>query len=142
MKLNRFTLLVAILLFATLAAVAQQASLEPSASKLQRHVSYLASDALDGRRTGTAGADEAARYIAGEFARLRLKRGVARYLQPFPYVSGVNLGPDNVFSFGRYSTNEASLQVGVDWLPLAFSANGKVAGGIVFAGFSLTAAEL
>jgi aminopeptidase YwaD len=139
---KRITALLTALLVAAVTVVAQQAALEPSASKLQQHVSYLASDELDGRRTGTAGADEAARYIAGEFARLRLKPGVARFLQPFPYVAGVNLGPDNVLSFGRYSTNENSLQVGVDWLPLAFSANGKVAGGIVFAGFSLTAAEL
>ncbi len=71
----------------------------PSAAKLQQHVSYLASDALDGRRTGTEGATDAARYIAGEFARLGLRpatsgpatrRGsqiMARYLQSFPYVS-------------------------------------------------------
>ena len=142
MKLNRFTLLVATLLLTTLAAVAQQAPLEPSASNLQKHISYLASDELDGRRTGTAGADEAARYVAGEFARLRLKPGVARYLQPFPYVAGVSLGPNNVLSFGRYSTKENSLQPGTDWLPLAFSANGKVAAGIVFAGYGLTVAEL
>ena len=142
MKLNRFTLLVATLLLTTLAAVAQQAPLEPSASNLQKHISYLASDELDGRRTGTAGADEAARYVAGEFARLRLKPGVARYLQPFPYVAGVSLGPNNVLSFGRYSTKENSLQPGTDWLPLAFSANGKVAARIVFAGYGLTVAEL
>jgi Zn-dependent M28 family amino/carboxypeptidase len=149
MKKNVIALSLALAITAVV-AVAQQAPLEPSASKLQKHVSYLASDELDGRRTGTKGADEAARYIAAEFARLGLRPGgnqkrneaTARYLQPFPYVAGVNLGPDNVLSFGRYSTNESFLQAGVDWLPLAFSANGKVAGGIVFAGFGLTAAEL
>src|SRR5215207_619742 len=72
MKIKRFTALVAAFLLTTFAAVAQQ-SLEPSAEKLQQHVSYLASDALDGRRTGTAGADDAARYIAGEFERLGLR---------------------------------------------------------------------
>jgi len=155
MKKNVFLLLVALLISAV-GVAAQQAELEPSALKLQQHVSYLASDALDGRRTGTAGADEAARYVAGEFARLGLRPGgtvnaakaskvseaTARYLQPFPYVAGVNLGPDNVLSFGRYAATENSIQVGVDWLPLAFSANGRVAAGIVFGGFGLTAAEL
>ena len=60
MKLKRTSILIAVLLFASLLAPAQQ-TLEPSASRLQQHVSYLASDALEGRRTGTAGANDAAR---------------------------------------------------------------------------------
>ncbi len=137
MKARRFLFPIATLLLATFAAVAQQSELEPSAAKLQQHVSYLASDALDGRRTGTAGANEAAKYIAGEFERLGLRPGVAQYLQTFPYVSGVTLGPGNVLS-----TSNGSFQVGNDWVPLAYSANGKVTGEIVFAGYGLTAAEL
>src|ERR1044071_4020858 len=104
MKHKRFTLLVITLLVTSLPAVAQQAELVPSAAKLQQHISYLASDALDGRRTGTPGANDAARYIAGEFERLGLNPGngvrdgsrrrdlMARYLQTFPYVAGVELG--------------------------------------------------
>lgn len=149
MKLKRFSLLVVALLFTTIAAFAQQAELEPSAAKVQQHVSYLASDALDGRRTGTAGANDAARYIAGEFSRLGLRPGdtttaarrrrevMAQYLQSFPYVAGVTLGPQNLLSVGSNS-----LVVGNEWVPLAYSANGNVTGGIVFAGFGLTASEL
>src|SRR5215216_8090485 len=123
MKTNRFTILAAALLLSSLAVVAQQQALEPSASRLQKHVSYLASDALDGRRTGTPGANDAARYIAGEFSRLGLRPATrdakaARYLQSFPYVAGVELGNGNVFAFGPYpGTNDSSLQVSVDWLP-------------------------
>src|ERR1044072_9632212 len=107
MKIKRVTSLIAGLLLATVASVAQQAELDPSAAKLQQHVSYLASDALDGRRTGTSGANDAARYIAGEFERLGLNPGngsrdasrrrdlMARYLQPFPYVAGAELGKEN-----------------------------------------------
>src|SRR5438874_3165303 len=111
MKLDRFTLLLAPLLLTTLAAIAQQQDLEPSAARLQQHVTYLASDALEGRRTGTAGANEAARYIAAEFSRLglrpanltakgsrKLSADTARYLQTFPYVAGVELGKGNVFT--------------------------------------------
>src|ERR1043166_10016418 len=65
MKANRVFNLIATLLTAV-AVVAQEAS------RLQQDVSYLASDALDGRRTGTAGANAAARYIAGEFERAGL----------------------------------------------------------------------
>ena len=156
MKRNVGAVLFAVLIAAVGIAVAQQAELEPSAARLQQHITYLASDALEGRRTGTAGANDAARYIAGEFARAGLKAPgnpnaakarklsaeMARYLQTFPYVAGVNLGAENVLSFGRYSTKENSLQASVDWLPLAYSANGKIAGGILFAGYGLTAAEL
>ena len=56
MKIKRFTSLIAVLALATFVGIAQQSTVEPSAEKLQKHVSYLASDALDGRRTGTAGA--------------------------------------------------------------------------------------
>src|SRR5262245_55464157 len=124
MKINRLTILLATLLTA-IAAVAQQGDLDPSPSKLQQHVSYLASDALDGRRTGTAGANDAARYIAGEFSRAGLMPGngkaarkpraiIASYLQTFPYVGRVELGKDNVFSIRGGETFRA----GEDWMPL------------------------
>ena len=137
MKAKRFLFPIATLLLATFAAVAQQSELDPSAAKLQQHVSHLASDALDGRRTGTNGANEAAKYIADEFERLGLRPGIAQYRQTFPYISGVTLGPGN-----SLSTNKASLQVGNDWVPLAYSANGKVSGELVFAGYGLTATEM
>src|ERR1044072_2348933 len=148
MKIKRVTAVIAGLLLATVASVAQQAELDPSAAKLQQHVSYLASDALDGRRTGTAGANDAARYIAGEFERLGLRPGdsadaprrrdkMALYLQTFPYVAGVNLGPQNLLAVGSNT-----FLVGNEWVPLAYSANGKVSTGIVFAGFGITASEL
>src|SRR6185436_10653493 len=132
MKLRRFAIVVAASLFTTFVAVAQQAELEPSAAKLQQHISYLASDALDGRRTGTNGANDAARYIAGEFERLGLHPGngaearrrrdlMAKYLQTFPYVAGVELGKGNRFTYAI----DSSLQPNVDWIPLAFSANAK-----------------
>ncbi len=148
MKLKRFTLVIVALLFTTLAVVAQQAELVPSAAKLQQHVSYLASDALDGRRTGTAGANDAARYIAGEFSRLGLHPGneaparrrremMAQYLQTFPYIAGVELGKENSFAFGS-----EKLQPSIDWSPLAFSANAKTEGGLVFVGYGITATEM
>ena len=61
---------------------------------LRRHIEYLASDKLEGRRTGTAGATAAAAYISNQFAKLHLKpgsrstSGKADYLQPFPYGKG------------------------------------------------------
>lgn len=148
MTTKRF-LLISVLLLASTVAVAQSQD-EPSASRLQQHVSYLASAALDGRRTGTAGANDAARYIAGEFARLGLKPGMggagskpsrmmARYLQQFPYIAGIELGKQNEIVIGPTSQR---LVVREDWMPLSFSTNANVSGSIVFVGYGIKAPEL
>ena len=139
---------ICVLLLVSAVALAQSAN-EPSVAKLQQHVSYLASDALDGRRTGTAGATDAARYIAGEFARLGLRpaasgpatrRGsqvMARYLQSFPYVSGVELGKQNVIA----GPAQQRLTVNEEWMPLGYSTNANATGSLVFVGFGIKAAE-
>src|SRR5678810_652771 len=74
MKRRFYVLCVAILWSLAVVSAQQTAPTgEPSAQRLQQHISYLASDALDGRRTGTQGANDAAHYVAGEFARLGLR---------------------------------------------------------------------
>jgi aminopeptidase YwaD len=152
MKTKRFTSLIAALLLATLAAVAQQSESEPSAAKIQQHVTYLASDELDGRRTGTAGANEAAKYIAREFERLGIRPAPAtdsrkinvmsaRYLQTFPYIGSVELGKNNVLSVRGSET--LNFLAGEDWMPLGISPNQKRnLTGVVFAGYGITANEL
>ena len=120
--------------------------------RLQQDVKYLASEALEGRRTGTKGATEAANYIAKEFSRLGLKplasaaqRKGSRYLQSFPYVAGVKLGKGNGFLFSHGDTPESPVAIetaGTDWLPLGFSSSAKVDGGLVFVGYGITASEL
>jgi aminopeptidase YwaD len=147
MNLRRFTTFLAFLVFAT-TAVAQET--EPSAAKIQQYVTYLASDALDGRRTGTAGANEAAKYIAKEFERLGIRTApatdsrkinvmLARYLQTFPYIGSVELGKNNVLQVKSGET----LRAGEDWMPLGISPNQKLdLTGVVFPGYGITANEL
>lgn len=153
MNTKRFLQICVLLLVSTVAVAQQSASSQsgPNASKLQQHVSYLASDALDGRRTGTAGANDAARYIAGEFARLGLRPAtsgpatrkgsqiMARYLQTFPYVSGVDLGKGNELAVGPTGQR---LTLSEEWTPLGYSTNARVTGSLVFVGFGIKAAEL
>src|SRR5688572_23089930 len=157
MSIKRFSIAFSAVLIATIAILAQEASfkIEPSAAQLRQHVSYLASDALDGRRTGTTGANDAARYIAGEFSRLGLKPGMqngqtprklseamARYLQTFPYVAAVELGTVNELKFSRSSPPRVGqLRVKDDWMPLGISTNGSFAGSIEFVGFGITAVD-
>jgi hypothetical protein len=113
--------------------------------RLQQDVKYLASDALEGRRTGSKGATEAANYIAKEFGRLKLNPLAPNYLQKFPYVAGVKLGKNNGFLFSQGNNPESPVAIGIagsEWLPLGFSSSAKVDAGLVFVGYGITAAEL
>src|ERR1041384_1892897 len=135
-------------------AVAQQP--QPSVNRLQQIISYLASDALEGRRTGTPGANDAAHYIAGEFSLLGLRPAIqmagaartrgeirARYLQPFPYVSNVELGKNNLFFVNAGRADDMSqFKVGDDWVPLGFSSNASLkAAEVTFVGYGISSAE-
>src|SRR6266566_1055994 len=114
-RLNRlFAYLILIALAASTAA--QQLAIPenlPSIERLRTHINYLASDKLEGRRTGSEGANLAAEYIAKEFSRFGLQRSIGwdtpgmsileadspnRYLQKFPYIAGVELGKNNQLS--------------------------------------------
>ncbi|HMF57516.1 MAG TPA: M20/M25/M40 family metallo-hydrolase [Pyrinomonadaceae bacterium] len=153
-----------ILIFA-LSALAQQirvAQSTPDAASVERlrsHITYLASDALEGRRTGTEGANKAADYIAREFKRYKLLPSVLdaeqgqNYYQNFPFVAGVELGTGNSMLFtpsaaasdaamgARASSLDLRLQE--DWMPLGFSLNGRVENlPAMFAGYGITASEL
>jgi aminopeptidase YwaD len=155
--IRRFFSLAIVIALSLTAALAQQPQQTPSVDRLQQVISYLASDALEGRRTGTPGASDAAHYIAGEFNRFGLRPGMqvarpartrgenqARYLQPFPYVSRVELGKNNLFFVnpGR-ADDPAQFMVGEDWMPLGFSSNGSIKGAeLVFAGYGISSAEL
>jgi aminopeptidase YwaD len=139
----------------------------PDVERVRAHVTYLASDKLEGRRTGTPGADEAARYVADEFKRLGLAPGgsisfttisgphrvngsMSSYFQPFPYVAAVELGGGNALTATRRvdATTEGTplaidFRVGEDWTPLGFSSTAKVEDApAVLAGFGISAAEL
>ncbi|HEX5889566.1 MAG TPA: M20/M25/M40 family metallo-hydrolase [Pyrinomonadaceae bacterium] len=123
--------LIPLLLAVALSVAAQQPD------RIQKDVKYLASDTLEGRRTGTKGATEAARYMAKEFSRLKLKPLSTGYRQKFPYVAAVTLGKTNTLTFGT-----DKLEPSVDWLPLGFSSSARVSGGLVFVGYGITASEL
>src|SRR5713226_6653011 len=135
------------------ALVAQQPSPgTPSINRLQQIIAYLASDALEGRRTGTSGANDAAHYIAGEFSLLGLRPGMqmagpartrgeirARYLQPFPYVGSVDLGTASKLAVRMNNADQSiDLRVSEDWMPLGFSSSAKIENAqAVFAGYGI-----
>ena len=169
--LKRRLLMAALIAAVSLTVVGQRTSSEhaPSVERLRAHIEYLASDRLEGRRTGTLGAQLAAEYIAREFSRYGLRRSIGRdlpgmsvleadspkrYLQEFPYVAGVELGKTNDLRF-RLLANPNSkavplktdapftLRLGEDWLPLGLSAQGRIENmPAVLVGYGLTVGEL
>ncbi|HEY5839038.1 MAG TPA: M20/M25/M40 family metallo-hydrolase [Pyrinomonadaceae bacterium] len=145
-----------ILALALTASVFAQQPAQPNVDRLRKDVTHLASDMLDGRRTGTQGANDAAHYIASEFSRLGLRPGMqvakpgrtrgetrARYLQPFPYVSKVELGKGNILTLNGHPIDGLATNLGEDWMPLGFSSNASiVTSQIVFAGYGISSSEL
>jgi hypothetical protein len=123
-------------------AVKDAAAGKVSAEAVQRHINFLASDDLKGRRAGTPEADKAADYIAKEFRRYGLKpvKGDS-YLQPFSFVSGVKLGDGNSFQI-KTPKGTQTLKVGEDYMPLAFSSSVPASGQVVFVGYGISAPEL
>lgn len=117
---------------------------------LRKHIEYLASDKLEGRRTGEQGATFAAGYVSNIFAQYNLKGGVrdakgkTNFLQPFPFVAGVTLGQDNFLRIVPVdSTKENKMETGVNWMPLGYSPNADImASQIVFAGYGIASSEL
>src|SRR2546423_10443386 len=152
---RKFFFVPAIIALAFAVAFAQQPS-TPSVDHLKQVIGYLASDALEGRRTGTPGANEAARYIAGEFSRLGLRAAVqpapstrtrveslTRYFQALPYVSRIELGHANSFTKWFSSDSAISYRLNEEWMPLGFSSNGRIQNApVVFAGYGISSAEL
>lgn len=57
--------------------------LRADSARIRNDIEYLASDALEGRGTGTAGNDSATAFAARRYASLGMREGAPAYLQPF-----------------------------------------------------------
>ena len=115
---------------------------EITAAELRAHVQYLSSDALEGRKAGSPGADKAAGYIANEFESYGLTPlgDHATYFQRFEFIAGVKLGTNNKFAVGVGGTAHA-LVLNQQFRPLGFSSNATFSGDVVFAGYGISAPD-
>jgi Zn-dependent M28 family amino/carboxypeptidase len=87
-------------LFTTVTAIAflffissnQANAQQIEAGKIKSHITYLASDELNGRGTGTADEAKAAAYIAKQFAEIKLspKGEKGSYLQSYEFIEPAN----------------------------------------------------
>ena len=89
-------------------------------TNLQKHVSFLADDKLEGRRTGTNGEKLAYEYISSEFSKAGLiaKGDNNTYLQAFEVNEGKEVNkPTHLIIDGN------DLQLDKDYFPFVFSPN-------------------
>lgn len=117
------------------------AQLSPAltADDVLTHIRYLASDDLQGRGSGTPGAEAAAAYIEAQFRQFGLSptQPDGSFRQKYEFVSSVRLGPDNRLVVKR-SGRKRGLTLHDDFRPMGFSGSGTFAGGVVFAGYGIS----
>jgi aminopeptidase YwaD len=115
---------------------------EITASEIQEHINYLASDELKGRDSGTEGCLEAARYIESEFKKYGLAPFFnGSYMQDFPFISSIQLTDNNSLTITLPDT-ELNPVLHEDYITVPFSGNAEVDAKLVFAGFGISAPNL
>lgn len=113
---------------------------EISQADLRAQVAYLASDALEGRATGSQGAQLAADFIAGQLRAAGLKPvGTNSALfQSFEFNAGVRVITNaNILTLSGESM-AAVFAVENDFRPLSFTANAEADGEVIFVGYGLS----
>ncbi len=111
-----------------------------SEARLKRDVTFLASDACEGRGVTTEGIRKAADYIAAEFRKAGLKPGGVdgTYFQPFT-IPGATLEAPATLSLRGPKGKVVALKQGTDFYPMGLGHAGKVDGlPVVFAGFGIS----
>jgi len=109
---------------------------EITVAELKRHISYLASDQLQGRRTGLAGDSLAAEYVHTQLKEDGLIPLFGNGFQRFQVTDKIINGPNN-----GLAVNGNSLKLDADFTPFAFSENAAFAGDVVFAGYGFDIGE-
>jgi hypothetical protein len=141
MRRITISFLVAGLLAAAALYAATVGSPDFSADRYLSHIKYLASPEMKGRESGSPELERAAQYIASQFRADGLKPPDGKsFLQAFDVTTSAKLGRANRFELIN-GANTENLQPGKDFVPFNFSSHGKVSGGVVFAGYGITAPE-
>ncbi len=123
MAIRPFRLLVvASLIVAQPQAYAQSKAEKKMLQQLHDDIGYLASDALEGRRTGTEGERKAAEYIEKRYQQMKIAPYKNTYYHPFRFTHGKEISPAN-----RMNINGVNIRSNEDGFPLPFSANKKAA---------------
>ncbi|MGE5400141.1 MAG: M28 family peptidase [Ignavibacteriales bacterium] len=105
----------------------------------RKHISFLASDSLMGRRTPGPWLDSAAAYISGEFNSCGLKCANGSYFQKVN-LGIITLGTGNQLVIYK-NGGQNSYKIKTEFTPFEMTANNEVTAPVVFAGYGITAPE-
>lgn len=125
--MRKILLILGISLFA-LSGTAQKGGI--TAADLQKHVTFLASDSLKGRKPGTPEMNVAAEYIRDHFASAGLRLLSENGFQWFDVVLGVKAGEGNHLTAAGF---KAAMEQ--DFVPLVYSSTAKADAEVIFAGY-------
>lgn len=126
----RFLISFILLLSITNLSAQKKLSADITLNDLKTQLYYLASDSLSGRFPGTKGDQMAAGYIASSFKNAGLSLYNKNGFQNFEVLTRQELGKKNTLT-----VDGKKLKLKSDFSPFPFSANGKVEGNVVFAGY-------
>ncbi|MBV8781419.1 MAG: M20/M25/M40 family metallo-hydrolase [Phycisphaerae bacterium] len=112
----------------------RQAISDAETQSLRQDVTYLASDALEGRGVGLPGLNRAADFIADRYRQLGLREvsGGNGYFQPFTYTLNAAVGPRSSLAL-----NGQPLTINRDFTQLPLTAPSAVAAPVVFVGYGI-----
>jgi hypothetical protein len=116
---------------------------EITADQVLKRIAFLAADELDGRESGTEFGRRTEEWVASEFARFGLEPLSATKDSPFTEVpfAGRPVAEESWIEFGAGEAKPQRVSPEKGSGPFAFSASGEAAGGLVFAGFGISAAK-
>jgi hypothetical protein len=116
-----------------------------SESRLRQTVTYLASDALEGRGVGTSGLNQAADYIADQFKQMGLRTDLfhGTPFQEFDISLPAELGPAEHNQLTLVDgARRVDLKLGETFNTLAIGGIGNISAPLIFAGYGITAKNL
>ncbi len=110
---------------------------QETADDARRHIEYLASDALEGRATGSEGAAKAAEYLVAQLQALGAQPlpGQTDFRIAFEFTAGVSDAGSRLAGVRHNWDETESIQA------LAFSEDGATEGDVVFAGYGIVPPE-
>jgi len=133
----------ALLASSSMAAPPVKADVARSAEHMKAHITFLASDLLEGRDSGSPGFDIAAEYVASQFRQLGLTPAGdnGTYFQKVPLWASRPTDKGSVVFKGR--AGDVALVFGEDYFPGRSPVAGetRVAAPMVFVGYGVTAPE-
>jgi len=102
-------------------AFAKKVSEKKIVKQLKKDIGYLASDELEGRRTGSEGEKKAALYIVSNYRALGISGyGGDQFIYPFTFTIGRTRGKNNKIEI------DGSILTKEEGFPLSFSATGAI----------------